>query len=398
MRMRFRWLASLVFAALFWVPSPAHAQNLGYMEPKPWPKLPLPLNDGEKESGLYFAAEMLIFRTDNPLGRQVLAERGLMDVDGTISGTPGAFLGSRETVLKASDAGSEKWSPGYRFTLGWRFMDDTSIYVSGFKMIENRSQASAGILPRNFNVNADFSNSFLFAPFYNFSTFFAGPDNDVLSQITSQPVAGYGITNAFEDIFLDFQQSMWSWEITGKFPVHLIEDVRTYTLIGPRFMLLEESFKLKIVDLSLDGELLNTNVALYRNQWENRLYGVQHGWGIEKYLGGGFAFTAEARVGIFFDDRKAVNRFERGDRGVHDVVQGRKINDAGVCPMFQVGLFLEWFPIDGVQFRAGYEFMGVFNTLRSSFPVDFNVGTLTPHYENKFWRLDGFSVGVALIF
>ena len=42
--------------------------------------------------------------------------------------------------------------------------------------------------------------------------------------------------------------------------------------------------------------------------------------------------------------------------------------------------------------------MGVINTLRSSFPVDFNVGTLTPNYENKLWRMDGFSLGIAFIF
>ncbi len=392
---RTTWLACLVVAGL--MATPARAQ-FGPGEPVPSPDLPLPLVWGDTDEGPFFWAQGRAMRMNNPLGNQPLVFRGLIDSDGQISGRAGGFLGSGQVALVANQAAREQWEPAYEFGIGYRFRNDIVVEFSFWNLIENRSTASAGIIPPGFNVRRDFSNSFLTAPFFNFSLFFAGPTRDVLSQVSGAEVPAFGSFNGAEDVSIQLQQQAYNWEINARVPCSQTDCTRTYSMFGFRVLQVEEHFKFRIADFDLDGAISPENVVVFRNQWENRLLGLQAGMGTELYLGGGFAISGEARGGVFADLRKTKVSIERGDRGFHDVTNATKHKDTGFSPMFQVGAYLWWYPIQGIQVRAGYEFTGLFNVLRTSFPVDFNVGTLTPHFEETFLRFDGFSLGIAFIF
>ena len=290
----------------------------------------------DQESGLFFAAEYLIIRLDNPLGDELLAMRGIKDFDGTILGTPGAFIGSGSRALSTKDASQEKWSPGYRFTLGWRFENDMSIYANYMQMVTNRSVATASLCPARSTWRPTSPTRSCLCRFFNYSAFFAGPDADVVSQVSGADVPAYGIFNAAEQVLIQLEQKMWSWEITGKFPVQLVEGCRTYCLAGPRFMYLEEHFKFRITDLTLNGELANTNVALILQRLDEQVPGRPERLGHGNDLGGGVGVTLEGRLGLFANIRKGSNKLERGDRGVHDTIEGYGFNDIGVSPMFQL--------------------------------------------------------------
>ena len=68
-------------------------------------------------------------------------------------------------------------------------------------------------------------------------------------------------------------------------------------------------------------------------------------------------------------------------------------------PQLQATVGLTWYPIEGVELRAGYDFQVFFNTVSSPAPIDFNFGSVSPRYINGTTRLlDGLDVGLALIF
>jgi hypothetical protein len=70
-----------------------------------------------------------------------------------------------------------------------------------------------------------------------------------------------------------------------------------------------------------------------------------------------------------------------------------------IVPELQANLALWWYPIEGIQLKVGYNFMGFFNTITSQMPVDFNYGTDSPPYTHEFLRFfDGLDAGIALIF
>ncbi len=417
MRTRAKWLACLLLGGLALTPAAVRAQSIG----SPMPELPLPLVWGQKEAGFYFVGEALFWRLNNPLRSQPIAVRGFRDEAGQAAGVPGDFLGSGVVALDVQDVGNGKYEPGVRFSLGYRFENNWSIEASYWRMSEFRHTANAGIMPANFNVGANFADSFLFSPFFNFSSIWAGPVRDIVSAVlppdilidpaTGLPTGGldpddvfhggkvipaFGIWNAADDMTLDFKQEAQSLEILFKVPVVQTECGRAYVLCGPRALHIQETFKWRTVDLDVDGLGLDpADQATYVNQWENRLYGVQVGMGTDCYLGGGFAVSFEVRGGIFADIRSADIKIERGDEAAAIM---RHRNDVYYSPMAQGGAYIWWFPIEGVQVRVGYEFLSIWNTLRSPNPVDFDAGALDPHFENSWMHFDGLSLGVAFIF
>jgi len=417
MSTRTKWLACLMLGGLLLTPATVRAQSPNPGNPV-W-EFPLPTMWGYKDTGFYFAGEALFWRMDNPIKNQVIAVRGFVDEAGQATGIPGQFVGSGEVALDTSDIGSDKFEPGYRFTLGYRFTNNWAIEAVYWRLSEFRHTANAGIMPRTFNVGADFGNSFLFSPFFNFSPIFAGPIRDIVSAVLppdlliddagniigvdpddlfhgGKVIPAFGIWNAADDMTLDFIQRVQNFEINVRVPVVQTECSRAYVLMGPRYLYVQEKFRWRTVDLDVDGLGLDpADQATYVNEWENRFFGWQCGIGTEAYLGGGFAISFEGRVGLFADVRMNNVKIERGD-GAAAIQRHR--NDLYWSPLVQGGVFLWWFPVEGVQFRAGYEFTGLWNTHRSPYPVDFNTGHLDPAFENEFMRFDGVSLGVAFIF
>ena len=64
------------------------------------------------------------------MGNQAIAYRGFTDSDGSITGTPGLFVGSHNLALSTTEWGTTTWTPGYRVTLGYRMEDGISMSVT----------------------------------------------------------------------------------------------------------------------------------------------------------------------------------------------------------------------------------------------------------------------------
>lgn len=460
MMTRTRWLAGLLLGALFLMPAAAHAQDYNVGAPS-W-EFPIPTMWGDKDEGWYFAMEALFFRINNPIRSQVIATRGFFDDAGLISGrgdnvqvelndppseylttlkalqgVPGQFVGSKVPALSANEVGRDTFEPGARIAIGYRLRNQIAIEFNMWRLAEFSSTAGAGIVPggaRGFGgpgFGADLADSFLTAPFFNFTPNFAGPSRDIVSNVLFAPkppgqahffaslnpqspretlvtaaqladlrnyrgipIAAYGIWNGAEDMTLEFVQRALNSELNCRLPVYETDCERTYMIVGARYMNLFERFRFRTVDLDVDSISDPVNAATYENQWENQLYGGQIGYGYENYIGQGFAWSVEGRVGLFVDWRKTGVKVERGD--ADGPMQYR--DDTSLSPFFQAGIFAWWYPLEGVQARVGYEFQGIFNVRRSEQPVTFDLGKLMPTYEDMFLRFDGLSAGVAFIF
>jgi hypothetical protein len=396
---------------LFLAPAAARAQNIGHGEPTPDWDWPLPLMLDNKESGFYFAPEAIWWKIDNPLKDQVIAFRGFIDIGGFTLQLPDdvqegttRIFGSGTPALRADDASQENYQWGWRLTFGYRFRNDVAVEFVYWKLMENRAVAGASIVPPGLRPDVDLADTFVTAPFFNFSPLFGGPQNDVDStiilpgtgiRVPGPPVPAFGVNNAADDMTIEFVQRTWSGEFNFRLPIHRDDCSRSYMLIGPRYLQVYERFRLRMVDLDINGEGSPLDTVFYVNEWENRFYGAQVGMGGDQYLGNGFAIGAEGRVGLFADVMKANTKYERAD---HAAASQNWRKELTAAPMFQGGLYLWWYPIEGIQVRLGYEVLGLFNVPRSNYPVDFNVGRLTPDYEEEFLWIHGGSIGVAFIF
>ncbi len=446
MRSRTGWLLGWICAALVILPTSARAQHLG----RPVVEHPLPLMWAERDEGFYVAMEALIMRMNNPLNSQAVAFRGLWDDTGFIRGTggllnvfdvtdpdnplyittlfnepgtSGQFLGTGQVAMQTQDVGGNRFVPGTRFTLGYRLRNGIAFEGNYMSLVASRQTSTAGIMPPvQFGVRNDFSDSFLSSPFYNFGPYLSGPSNDVVSNVFLLPlppggggfvgivdpdlidelstfggflVPAYGITNGAEIMEQDLRQRFASSELNMRVPIFQGDVTRTYWTGGVRWMGSEERYRLRIVDFDVDSEGGPENSMVYSNKIKNHYYGVQSGLGTEAYLGYGFAFGVDAKIGVSAENSKAAVKVERGD-GLYSTK--RSNNQFLVAPHVQGGAYIWWYPIEGVQIRAGYEFLGIFNARRSPSPIDFDLGRLQPKYENMFMSIDGFTLGVAFIF
>src|SRR5262249_30808320 len=106
------------------------------------------------------------------------------------------------------------------------------------------------------------------------------------------------------------------------------------------------------------------NVAIFTNIVSNRMYGPTIGIGNEWFLGttpvGAFACNLDLRAGLLFDIIKERAKFEPGLKDASPQMKRAITTYTGV-PNLQAGLNLDWYPIEGVQIRVGYDIMGFFN-------------------------------------
>ena len=68
-------------------------------------------------------------------------------------------------------------------------------------------------------------------------------------------------------------------------------------------------------------------------------------------------------------------------------------------PSGTADLNLWFYPIEGVQLRAGYNFMTFLNTIEARDPIAFDARSFDPDWKNRPTRfLDGFNAGIGFIF
>jgi Legionella pneumophila major outer membrane protein precursor len=426
MRSKTGWCAMLL-AGVALAPAGAWAQP--GVEFRPDPDIPIPLGHPRMDvvGGWYTALEYVMFRQTNPIRRQLLAVRGLVDVDGAITGdlngtvvntdtdvpfiirgpvVPGNFLGTGTPALFSDDLrGQESYQPGFRMTLGYRFNSGSALEGTWMHLMSAKYAANASLIPPNYaNLAAGggfLADTFLFLPFFNLPPEFAGANQELA---IGNPGSAFGIFNGAINASIDFTQRFDQGDVRGRVPWYQSECMRCYTYAGGRFAWIWERFHLRAVSADFNGNSAPTDVGSYNNIVSNRMYGAFAGLGVERYVGYGFAVGLEMEAAGLVDVVKERATLANADRnppfsGVPRVQLKKSATNFAVTPEVATNAQLFWYPWEGVQIRAGYNFMAFFNTIAAQDPVAFDARSFDPDWHNKPVRFfDGFNVGIGFIF
>lgn len=379
---------------------------------------PVPLyHDRPETGGFYVASEFIFFRQTNPVKNQTIAVRGLVDADGSIlaalggaaalpglqvlpcqqvfpgCGLVGNFIGSGKEALNANAAGGETYSPGYRVTLGYRFAEGYTVEANYAHTISNKMPGGATLAAPGFQLGPLLADSFLFSPVFNFPPTFSGPLNKLG---IGNPLAAFGVWNGATEETVVMQQHYDEYNLGGRVPIVEDECNRCYGLVGMRHVWLWERFKWRVVSFDNTGFAEAEDVSIYSNIVSNPMYGPYIGGGWECYLGHGFSVSLDVNVALMVDFVREISRYERGDLATESK---RARREWTVVPEPEADLRVYWYPIPGVEIRAGYDFKAFFNTISSPEPVPFNFASPYPVYIHQAFRMvDGWSAGIGLIF
>jgi hypothetical protein len=433
------------------LPPPSVVRGQDYEPPSPQYPLPLLWN---ADRGFYAAGSFLLLRQTNPLSSQPVAVRGFNDTFGQVQSTmnfltdfffnnpgapvvPGKFFGTGTEALDVHQvSGPNSYQPGFRVTLGWKFLNDVDLEFNWSHLVTKKESATAAPVGNTLNGGVNNFDSFLFSPVYNFTPNYNGPvdkmvlglltpGNFTLGRVRDQflPDSAFitiqgapGIWNAAQIMTIQFTQRYDDFELIGRIPMYESDRCRCYGLFGPRAVQMWERFWWHTVDISADhidvtitptsfvqtvregsgGISGPQDQANYTNIVSNRLYGPLFGFGSDVYIGHGFGVNFDLRGAPMIDVVKERAKYELGD---HSTAAQRARTDYVMAYELDARLNLTWYPIEGVELRVGYELMNFFNTVSSPQPIDFNMGSLTPTWDRGTYRLfDGFSAGISFIF
>lgn len=396
--MRKQWIAACLLLAGAWFGPTANqasaqwdAVGVSGTESRP---TPLPLGQSRPESGGFYANfEFLFMHQPRTIGSQVIAARGFRDSDGSVTGNPGQFVGSRRLALDTDSFGRTTWTPGFRFGAGYRMEDGWAISFSYVNLFDAKYVTSVGPVSPDFNPGALLEDTFLYSPVFNFSSFFAGPTNKIVGGSGFTP---YGIWNGAEEMVTTFTQRFNNADITARMPVFDTEYAHTYAIAGGRFSWIWERYGWTTFSRDRSGRGTEQDASEYTNIISQRMYGPFIGVVNDVYLGNAFSLSGEVSGAVLYSVVKERAKYERLDAAVQSK---RSRMDYTIVPNVNASIDLWWYPIQGVTVRAGYDLWSYFNTIYMQQPVGFNVGAIDPSYKHKAVRIfHGFHVGVGINF
>jgi hypothetical protein len=359
-----------------------------------------------EDGGLYVAGQAIYWRQSNPMRGQLIAVRGFVDKDGSITSAlgitpsfPGVFVGDGRPALDVEQiTGPGTFEPGFIFTLGYRFRSGIAVEGSWTHMVDTRNSASATLAPLN-NFGQFQENTFLFAPVFNYTANWFGPGN---KKGNGNVGADSGIWNGANVMTEDFVQRFDMADLTVRYPLCEKEDCgwRMYGLFGARMVWFWERFRWETDAADVNGVTFPDDIANYTNVVSNRMYGLHVGIGNEWELCvtpiGAVAVSLDLEGALFLDFVKARAKYELGD---FSASASRNRNFFELSPEVQAKLSFWWYPYQAVQVRMSYDVMAFFNTVAAPQPVEFNMGAMAPPWEDGIFRLiHGFSFGVAWSF
>src|SRR5262249_39188416 len=151
---------------------------------------------------------------------------GFIDFDGSITGTPGRFVGSGQPVLFADGAaGPNSYRPGFVTGLGYRFSDASAVEINWMFINTVRFTNPANFTPPLLQGGANLENTFVLSPVFNFPPQFNGPAQKVAA---GAPGATIGIWNAATEEIISFMQQTQQIEAAWRIPIQETECWRTY--------------------------------------------------------------------------------------------------------------------------------------------------------------------------
>jgi hypothetical protein len=383
---------------------PAQAQVADYAVPGN-PSINAPLPTGNPGGhGVFVTGEFLMLTQTRALGDQTIAVRGLLDSRGLITGLPGGLIGSGREALSTRDLPRRSWNPGFTVGIGYKFDDGTSVYGNYSHIMSHSSHAGASLVPPFFRGSADLSDTFLTSGVFNFPPQYAGPNvKTTLDDTNGDGVidAGeggnfYGIWNGASVMDLQFDQWFNQAEIGARIPLFQTEYSRIYGLAGGRFNMFMERLKWRTVSYDINGVAGPRDAALYSNTLSQRMYGPFIGCGHEAYIGKSIGVSLDVTAAALLNVVKQRAKYELQSQEIQNKLSR---DEFGIVPSFTANLNVTWYPLEGVQLRAGYNAWTFFNTMYMNEPVGFNYGSLDPAYDTKVFRIiHGVNVGLGIFF
>ncbi|HSQ56462.1 MAG TPA: hypothetical protein VLM40_12035, partial [Gemmata sp.] len=168
------------------------------------------------DAGFYAGIEFVMLTQTKAIGNQTIARRGFYDMAGTITGVPGAFVGSGQEALNPRMFSRTTYQPGFNLELGYRFSDGTRFFVNYMQLIEAHYSQGASTIPPFFQTGTDLSNTFLSSPVFNFNNMFAGP----LNKVQGVPsLDSSGIWNAASQMDMKYTQRFQQLQSGLRVPV-----------------------------------------------------------------------------------------------------------------------------------------------------------------------------------
>ncbi|OWK47046.1 hypothetical protein FRUB_00745 [Fimbriiglobus ruber] len=393
----------LVGVAVFVGASPAGAQDTYQYAGNPEINLPYPTGN-PSEHGFFTTLEFMYLTQTRAIGDQTVAYRGLIDSTGNITGIPGTYIGSRLGAVTTGDFPRGGFQPGFKLDFGYKLDDGTSIYVNYMRQFEVNSHAGASLVPPFFRSDTSLADTFLVSGVYNFPAQFAGPLNKTqydAAQIAASPTGAgggntYGIWNGASQMDIQFNQWFTQAEFGMRVPMFQNEYSRVYGMGGARFDWFYDRFKWLTVDYDINGNQSPSYAATYTNTLSQRMYGPFVGCGNEVFLGNRASLSLDLTGALLMDIIKERAKYELNDETIQNKLSRDEFN---IVPSVTANVNLWWYPIEGVQIRAGYSCYTFFNTKYMSSPVGFDYATIDPVYSTQFIRIvHGANFGLMLFF
>lgn len=398
MRHRYIWGTVLAAIAAVGLPAPVSAQDGQFQVPLNSDRtIPIPTGQAG-QPGFYASVEYVMLMTTKAIGNETIAVRGFYDSAGTLTGTPGQFIGPGTPALTANQLGGPyTFQPGYRLELGYKFDTGVRIYANYMNTFRANYSSGASSIPQGFASGQDLSGSFLSSPVYNFNQAFNGPQfKTAADNTTNGGFQTVGIWNGATQMDIKFSTSYTQADLGLRSPMFATDYSSIYALAGGRYAWFYDKFQWNTSDLDQNGNGAPQWAAKYTNNLSQRMYGLFVGAGHEVYLGNMFSASLDVTGAAFMSVEKMRAKYELGD-GTVESKYGRE--SYAVVPSATAEFNVWFYPVEGVQMRLGYMGMSYFNTQYMKNPVGFNYGNIDPGYATKVFRLvHGFNVGIGFFF
>ena len=391
--------ALLAVAAFLAGPSTAKAQFTSGAESGGFDP---PLNSGplnvlptgqSGDAGFYTGFEFVMLTQTRAIGNQTIATRGFYDFGGTITGTPGEFIGDGNIALNPDLFGRRTWQPGFNLEIGYRFEDGTRVFANYLQLYDAHYYLGATSIPPYFDTRTDLANTFLSAPVFNFNSQFAGPTNKV-NGVPS--LDNTGVWNAASQMDMKFTQRYQQAQAGLRMPVLQSEYSRVYGAAGFQFSWFFERFFWRSMAQDVNGNADGNDAARYTNTLSQRMYGPFLGCGHEIFVANQFSVSLDLTGALLLAVQKQRAKYILEDQ-TSQTKWGRE--EFSLVPNANAAINLWWYPVEGVQMRVGYQAMTFYNTQYMRDPVGFNFGNIQPGYYTKYFRLlHGFNVGIGFFF
>ncbi len=402
--MRHRYLggALLAAAAMLVGPSAAPAQEYsagtgdeggGFGPPvNTSPTFPIPTGHSG-DAGFYTGMEFVMLTQTRAIGNQTIAVRGFFDIDGRVTGTPGKLVGDGTEALNANMFSPRTFQPGFNVELGYRLSNGTRFFVNYMQTYDAQYSLSASFIPPGFAVGVGQANTFISSPVFGFGSLWAGPTSKVNGVADSSV---YGIWDAASEEDVKFTQRYQQAQTGARVPLFETDYSRVYGTAGMQFSWIYERFWWRAESFNSNGNATPQDASLYTNFLSQRMYGPFIGCGHEIFVDNQFSVSLDLTGSLLLDVEKQRAKYELADRTTESK-WGRV--DWRMTPNANAAINLWWYPIEGVQIRAGYQAMTFFNTLYMRDPVGFNFGNINPGYATQWFRLiHGFNIGLGFFF